>query len=824
MAGQGMDPSLIQDFLAESSELIEQLDGDLVALESAPDGKTGQDLLNGIFRALHTIKGAASFLGLTTLTTFAHAAEDALNRLRKGEVHVTPAIMDALLRSVDVLRGMIQQLGESEDIAPGPDDLIAYLHEIAESKSPAPGTAPGIAPGSAPASGSAPGSAGGYNSASAPPAEPGDPLKLPAQKLDLLEFMIADLKESTQQLDQCLNMIGNDATRADAAHQLGELADSMTKTADFFELPDLVRLTRLLIQIAPALSEADGATLAELTIRVRLIQHLLLQQADALSKQRRLSWPLDSLAQHVDLLTTGKSLPQDIVGRHQNDLAKALALEGLATPASVPAITCINEPRTSVSGDSSSSSFSGRSQIPASDSPAGNTLALSEGEGRVRVDAASSNETSPIATPDSPAPGNAPGSAPNAATETAKKGLADQTVRVEVSRLEDLLNLVGQMVLTKNRVLALARRMRDHQVPHDFAENVLNASNDLDRLTGELQVGVMRTRMQPLAKLFDRYPRVIRDIARSTDKKIDLEIVGKDTEVDKSVLELLADPLVHILRNSADHGVEKPETRQQNGKPELGHIRLEAEHQGSHVRVAITDDGKGLDREVIGRKAVERGLTTPEQLAQLSDDKVFRFIFLPGFSTAEKVSDLSGRGVGLDVVNINVAKMNGTINVSSVRGKGTTFEILIPLTVAILPAMMVGVGKHLYAIPLQSVVEIVRPDASNSYTVRGRPVMRLRNTVLPLVDMRARLRETGQEEQTRFAVVVGIGGQRAGLMVDRLIGQQEIVIKPLDDKYTQGGPFSGATIREDGDVSLILDIVQLIRQTQAHPASAPAAA
>ena len=218
--------------------------------------------------------------------------------------------------------------------------------------------------------------------------------------------------------------------------------------------------------------------------------------------------------------------------------------------------------------------------------------------------------------------------------------------------------------------------------------------------------------MQPLAKLFDRYPRVIRDMARKTDKKLHLEIIGKETEVDKTVLENLSDPLVHILRNSADHGVEAPDQRVAAGKPETGVIRLSAEHQGSHVRVEITDDGKGLDRDVIGSKAVEKGLVTDDQLTSMNDDDIFGFIFAAGFSTAAQVTDLSGRGVGMDVVRTNIQKLNGTINVCSSKGEGTTIEILIPLTVAIMPAMIVGVGKHLYAVPLTTILEIVRPEAA----------------------------------------------------------------------------------------------------------------
>lgn len=806
MTAEGMDPSLLQDFLAEAGELLEQLDGDLVTLESVEDGQAAE-LLNGIFRALHTIKGAASFLGLTHLTTFAHAAEDALNRLRKGEVQVTTAIMDAMLQSVDVLRGMHEQMSAGEEIEAGPDGLIATLHKIAQGDDVAEGAAADIPPvddhsDAHQATGESPTIEA--VSAAANGSQPGELLELPPQKADLLEFMVADLRDSTKYFANCLEQARNTATKSDAAEHMMELADSLVRTADFFELDDLTRLTKLLQQAAPRLGEAEGDELEELAIRIAAIEFLIEQQATALEASRRLSWPLDTLAERMELIAEGKSLPDDVVAQHGHDVQQLLVLDGVVEP--VTAAT------TDVSAGTRSPNVMSNDVKDVSDALATKPSATTEPS----LEAPASNDASGEPRADK-------NPAKDSGRDGAKKNLVEQTVRVEVNRLEDLLNLVGQMVLTKNRLMALSRRLRDQNVGQDMTENVTQATSDLDRLTGELQVGVMRTRMQPLAKLFDRYPRVIRDIARSTGKQMQLEISGKDTEVDKSVLELLADPLVHLLRNSADHGIESPESRREAGKHETGKIELVAEHQGSHVRVAIVDDGKGLDREILGRKAVERGLVTPEKLASMSDEDVFRFIFTAGFSTAEKVSDLSGRGVGMDVVNNNVSKMNGTINISAAKGKGTTIEILIPLTVAIMPAMMVGVGKHLYAIPLQTVIEIVRPDEQGVYTVAGRPVIRLRDNVLPLVDLRSMLAETG-ENAGSFAVIVMVGGQKAGLLVDRLVGQQEIVIKPLDDDYTQGGPFSGATIREDGDVSLILDITQLIRNVQTQNVPARAAA
>jgi len=753
-----MDASLLQDFLTESSELIEQLDQDLVTLESAPEAEQG-DICNSCFRALHTIKGAAGFLGLEPVIEFAHAAEDALNRLRKGEVAVSAKVMDLLLQSADVVRGQIEQLANGETPSSADPALIAALNAIGSDEQ-------AVAP--APADADEP--ADENDTASD---LPGTPLDLGPQKMDLIEFMVTDLQEYSAQLTETIDLITNDATRSEAAEQLTEIADNMVKTADFFELDDLTAVTKLMLAVAPKLNDLVPDAAAEVAIRLRAAKWIIDEQAEALANLRVLSWPLETFLERLGQAADGTPLGADVAGKHGNDVDQLLVIDGVID---APVVTETQEP-----------------------------VSVSEVSEEPAAVAGKIEPAAPAAAKSAPAEPAAKAAAPKTATQV------EQTIRVEVGRLESLLNLVGQLVLNKNRVVALARNVREAGIEQELNESFAEAAGDLDRLTSELQVGVMRTRMQPLAKLFDRYPRVIRDIARHTDKKINLEIVGKDTEVDKSVLELLADPLVHILRNSADHGVESPATRLENGKTEDGTISLSAEHQGSHVRVAITDDGKGLSREVIGGKAIEKGLVTPEALANLADEEIFRFIFEAGFSTAAQVSDLSGRGVGMDVVRTNISKLNGAINIMSTEGAGTTIEILIPLTVAIMPAMMIESDTDQYAIPLQSIVEIIRPEDASISSIQGQRVVRLRDTVLPLIDLRDRLGQPPLPPEERFAVVVKVGPQQVGLVVDSLIGQQEIVIKPLDDGYTQGGPFSGATIREDGRVCLILDVIELIK-------------
>jgi two-component system chemotaxis sensor kinase CheA len=798
-----LDPSLMQDFLTEAAELIEQLDADLVKLEAADAGDVGE-LCNACFRALHTIKGAASFLGLGPIIGFAHAAEDALNRLRKGDVAITPEIMDAMLRSADVVREQIDALTQGDDADEGPADLIAQLHAIAhghaaqdnpdegnpgEAASSARGDQPDTTYGSPDRADTARLAEADVVTANGTTSRP---LDLPPQKADLVEFMVTDLRDYLTELDDAFDQLGSDATRADAAAQLAEIGDNLTKTADFFELDDLTRVVAVFAAAAETINDATPDLLDELVIRLRAAQRLVAQQADALTDARVLEWPLDTFLGRIDTLCKLEQIEPQFVGLHMDDLDNVMALDGLVRDDYPDPNAACNPTREAAS--------TARGEQPDADHAAN------------PADAAAPDRADTARLADDPPAANDP---PVAAKSTDKekpaKPAVEQTIRVEVGRLEALLNLVGQLVLNKNRVLALTRDLTqlesdDHA---ELREHFTGAASELDHLMSELQVSVMRTRMQPLAKLFDRYPRVIRDIARATDKKIELVIEGKDTEVDKSVLEQLADPLVHILRNSADHGVETPDDRAAAGKPPTGTITLRAEHQGSHVRVAITDDGKGLDREVIGGKAVERGLASAEQVAQMPDDEVFQFIFAAGFSTAAQVSDLSGRGVGMDVVKTNIQKVNGQINIASAKGKGTTMEILIPLTVAIMPAMVVRVGRNRYAIPLQSIVEIVKPE--QVHNVGGQPVMRLRDKVMPLLDLSACLDESIDASTGQFAVVVGVGGQTAGMLVDQLIGQQEIVIKSLDDGYTRGGPYSGATIQEDGGVSLILDVIELMR-------------
>lgn len=400
-----------------------------------------------------------------------------------------------------------------------------------------------------------------------------------------------------------------------------------------------------------------------------------------------------------------------------------------------------------------------------------------------------------------PAPSKSVAPKPAAAKPAAKSGEeAESTVRVDTKRLDEIMNLVGELVLVRNRLLNLRSTLQN--------EEIAAAVANLDHVTMDLQTSVMKTRMQPVKKVFGRFPRVVRDLARKLGKEIDLEMRGEETDLDKNLVEALADPLVHLVRNAVDHGVEMPDERERSGKSRVGKLILAAQQEGDHILLTITDDGKGMDAALLRRKAVEKGLLDEATASQLEDKAAFDLILLPGFSTKTEISDISGRGVGMDVVKSTITKLNGGIDISSVLGEGTVFNIRVPLTLAILPTLMVGIGAFNYAIPLTAVQEIFDYDASQTNKIDGRMMVRLRARSIPLYFMREWLSPSthGDDLDHSKVVIVNVGMSVIGLIVDHVRGQEEVVIKPLGAKLQGAKGYAGATITGDGRIALILDL------------------
>ena len=423
------------------------------------------------------------------------------------------------------------------------------------------------------------------------------------------------------------------------------------------------------------------------------------------------------------------------------------------------------------------------------------------------------------ATP-SPAPKPAPKPAtpPPAAKKVPAAGGAnspaamEQTIRVEVKRLDQLMNLSGELVLSKNRLLTIYDELQERYDGEQFLDKLNQVANSLSIITTDIQLAVMKTRMQPVSKVFSKFPRIVRDLSRELGKQIELEISGEETELDKSIIEEIGDPIMHMIRNSCDHGVEDPAARVAAGKSEKGVVQLKAYNEGNHIIIEIADDGKGMDPDMLKVKCIEKNLITEKEADQMSDKEAFALIFKPGFSTAQKVTSVSGRGVGMDVVKTNIEKLNGIIEIDSEPGKGSVFKLKIPLTLAIMQSLLVGAQEEYYAIPLASVMETIRVPIESIYTIEGKNVLRLRDEVISLVRLADvfNVKQVFESDSQAYVVIIGVAEAKLGVIIDTLVGQEEIVIKSMGD-YLQNIPgIAGATIRGDGRVTLIVDVSSMM--------------
>jgi two-component system chemotaxis sensor kinase CheA len=389
--------------------------------------------------------------------------------------------------------------------------------------------------------------------------------------------------------------------------------------------------------------------------------------------------------------------------------------------------------------------------------------------------------------------------------------LADTTLRVDIARLDSLMNLVGELVLSRNRLAQLAAQLHQHVEGSAELRELSETSAQIDFVTSELQMAVMKTRMVPIAKVFNKLPRLMRDLCKEIGKEIQLKLEGEETELDKSISDELNDPLVHIVRNAADHGIEAPEERIRAGKPRQGTVVVSAEHEGNNIIITVTDDGRGINPETIKQKAVEKGLITQAEAQEMTAQEAYQLVFEPGFSTASRVTNISGRGVGMDVVRTNITKLKGTIEIDSEVGKGTTLTIKVPLTLAIIQVLLVESCGEVYALPLLSVGEVVRIQPADIETVAGKEVLRVRNTVVPLVrinELFGRRRDRRQADWW-YVVIVDVGSQRFGIFVDALLGQREVVIKSLGEYFGTIPGIAGSTILGDGRVIMIVDVGRL---------------
>ncbi|WP_430285835.1 chemotaxis protein CheA [Pseudomonas aeruginosa] len=743
------DEEILQDFLVEAGEILEQLSEQLVELESRPDD---MDLLNAIFRGFHTVKGGAGFLQLNALVECCHIAENVFDILRKGERRVSSELMDVVLQALDTVNAMFDQVREQSEPTPATPELLAALARLAEPEGAAPAEPVQAPP------------------AAVPPAEPAAPPEAPAQSAS------SDITDD--EFEQLLDALqGDEAPASAVAEAPAAPAGDEISDAEFEALLDQLHGKGKFVP--PAVSAEPAQVPAE------AVEPAAAAAGDDISDDE-----FESLLDELH----GKGKFGDVP-----EAAGTPATPAAAAPAAAPAEP--GKAPAAAGGDEISDDefeslldelhgkgkFNGASEAVAAAAAVAKNIAAK----------------SPAAKPVAPAKAAA---ARPAAPDRPAASEAETTVRVDTARLDEIMNMVGELVLVRNRLVRLGLNSGD--------EAMAKAVANLDVVTGDLQMSVMKTRMQPIKKVFGRFPRLVRDLARNMKKEINLELVGEETDLDKNLVEALADPLVHLVRNAVDHGIESPEEREAAGKPRVGQVVLSAEQEGDHILLMITDDGKGMDAEVLRNKAVEKGLLERDAADRLTDLECYNLIFAPGFSTKTEISDVSGRGVGMDVVKTKISQLNGTVNVFSQKGSGSKIVIKVPLTLAIMPTLMVMLGSQAFAFPLVNVNEIFHLDLSRTNVVDGQEVVIVRDKALPLFYLKRWLVPSAahEEQGEGHVVILSVGTQRIGFVVDQLVGQEEVVIKPLG-KMLQGTPgMAGATITGDGRIALILDVPSMLKR------------
>ncbi|MFP3089933.1 chemotaxis protein CheA [Treponema sp. TIM-1] len=768
-----LDPNneeLLKDFFSEAQMQVDTLEQNILVLENEGGNR---DAVDEIFRAAHTLKGGAATVEMMELSHFTHLVEDVLDAIRSDVVTINEDVVDTLLAAIDIIKAMITQRMDGsvyqEDTSEIEGRLSALLPEGSAHKKGAAKSAPKPA---------------------APPPPP-PPVQAPAASGPAL---------SDDEIQELKNSVEDGRTIYRVAVQFDE--SSLMNTVGG-------------IQVYAAL-KSEGTILKTIPDFEALYE--------------------DVFYPSVTYFIASAKTPED--------LKRYVVIPDVSLSADIADITTLRE----------------KQAIPqAAPAPAPQTA-----------------PAAPQAAPAAPAPAakapapEAPKAAPAAegpGADAKKAGKeAGSILRVDSKRIDDLLNLVSETVITKatfnqisnqfndllNELHSLGATYRDRikalfdSLP-DYLESIQNGrsikevrkeigdeyggifslfegfettlktdvgkfrstSQNLGRITGELQEGVMRIRMVPISQIFSRFPRLVRDLSKSLNKKINLVIEGEETELDKSVIEDLLDPIMHSVRNSVDHGIESVEERRAAGKPEEGMVLLKANNEGNMIIIEISDDGKGIDVEAVKSKAVERGLISPNKL--LTDVEAFNLIFEPGFSTAKTITAISGRGVGLDVVRRQIEKLNGTVTVNSERGKGTKFTIKLPLTLAIIQGLLVRVGTEIYSIPITSVIESLRLKPEDIKMIDNYEVFNIRNDVLSLLRLNRLFGiKTEEHQEYNFVVIVGTAEKKMGFMVDSLIGEEDVVIKPLRDQYTNSPGIAGASILGDGSVSLIIDVSQLL--------------
>ena len=736
--GDGMG-EIVNEFLVESYENLDQLDQDLINLEQDP---SDINILSSIFRTIHTIKGTCGFIGFTKLESVAHIGESLLGKLRDGELKLDPARTSALLAMVDAIRQMLSCI--ESDGNEGSVDYSGLVETLTRLQTDAVAgtTVEPVAP--APVS-----------PARADDAEPVKPsAEIDEDMEPIVNEFLVESYENLDRLDKDLIELEQDPGNKEILSSIFRTIHTIKGTCGFIGLNKLERVAHVGENLLGKLRDGELAFNPPRTSALLAMVDAIRQMLGCIESKRN-----EGDVDYSSLVDT---------------LGKLLTEEGsaqVAASASAPVVENKEE----------------REFVPAAE----------------KVDR---RQSTPEEQEEFVARHGDKRATPDRRKET--RGVADSSIRVDVDILDRLMNLVGELVLARNQILQYAPAQAD--------STFIATSQHLNLVTTELQEGVMKTRMQPIGNIWSKFPRVVRDLSMSVGKKIRLEMEGKDTELDKTLIEAIKDPLTHIVRNSCDHGIETPEKRLASGKDEEGVLLLRAFHEGGQVNIEIIDDGSGIDPEKIKKIALSKNVISQEQADRMGDRELVNLIFAPGFSTAEKVTNVSGRGVGMDVVRTNIEKIGGSVDIQSVPGKGTTLRVKIPLTLAIIPALIITTAGERYAIPQVNLLELVRLDGNQAKKsiemIQGAPVYRLRGSLLPLVSLNDELKVAKEESDAVNIVVLHADDRQFGLVVEGISDTEEIVVKPLGKQLKGISAFSGATIMGDGKLALILDVMGLAQK------------
>jgi two-component system chemotaxis sensor kinase CheA len=749
---------IVNEFLVESYENLDQLDQDLINLEQSPGDI---NILSSIFRTIHTIKGTCGFIGFTKLESVAHIGENLLGKLRDGELALNPARTSALLAMVDAIRQMLSCI--ENDANEGSVDYSGLVETLTRLQTDDGADTPVPAPAKTEVKEEATPVA-----AAEPAAETPEPIK-PSAEIDedmepIVNEFLVESYENLDRLDKDLIELEQDPGNTEILSSIFRTIHTIKGTCGFIGLHKLERVAHVGENLLGKLR--DG----ELALNPPRTSALLAM--------------VDAIRQMLDCIESSRNEGDVDYSTLVDTLGKLLTDEGSAEVAAAPAAAPEAVPAPAEEKKEEKKFVPAAEKVDRRQASAGEEAEHVAKKGDKRASDDRRKET---------------------------RGVADSSIRVDVDILDRLMNLVGELVLARNQILQYSPAQSD--------STFIATSQHLNLVTTELQEGVMKTRMQPIGNIWSKFPRVVRDLSMAVGKKIRLEMEGKETELDKTLIEAIKDPLTHIVRNSCDHGIETPEKRVANGKDEEGVLLLRAFHEGGQVNIEIIDDGGGIDPEKIKNIALSKNVITQEQAERMGDRELVNLIFAAGFSTAEKVTNVSGRGVGMDVVRTNIEKIGGSVDVQSNPGKGTTLRVKIPLTLAIIPALIITTAGERYAIPQVNLLELVRLDGEEAKKsielIQGAPVYRLRGNLLPLVSLNDELKVAKEEESDAVNIVVLHADDRQfGLVVEGISDTEEIVVKPLGKQLKGISAFSGATIMGDGKLALILDVMGLAQKAR----------